>query len=1684
MLNKYFRYFTWVFLVALFFTNLAGAQIYQHDFGTTTISTHPYTVAPPTLAANLSGSSWSNSNTTWTSLAGSTGQAITLTSANNKTITLSVTIASGYQVEISSFSFWRQRSSSGPQNWAMTINGTPAGSGNVPTTGATTGNIAVNPVVSGITGTLSVVLSLSGASGNGNFRLDDFTLNGRVTPTCAAPVIAGFLPASGPQNTRVTLTGSGFTGATAVTFGSVPATSYNVVSDTQITAIVPAGAGNTVNVTNAAACTGTALTNFTLLTSTCPQPPTEIYISEVYDEDLGDPGAIELYNPTATTVVLDGVYVLERYGNINDPNPTTGYTIPLTGSIAPYSTYLVRCGTQASACLSTLVFGPSRMSGINDNDAIKLRKNAIIIDVVNAPGNTGYSIIRNANAIAPAATYAAADWATSNTESCANLGMHTANSSILNPPSAAPLADATACSGANGVFSLQVTPAGTYTYQWKTLSPAGAWVNVVNGVGFSGATTATLTVISPTVALNGSQYYCQITTSACTVYSYAARLNVDAAPAAPTATPQQPDCSNSMGSITVTPVNAATYSIDGINYQTSNVFNNLVPGNYPVTVKNAGGCVSSPQNVTINTVPSAPAAPVVNTQQPDCTTVSGGITITPVSGMTYSINGTTYSTTTSFTGLAPGTYPVTARNAAGCASPATSVTINPAPEVPTAPNVVVTQPDCITATGIITVTTVTGYTYSIDGTNYQANNTFNGVNANTYNVTSKSASGCISPVVQVTVNTPPATPAAPLVNVTQPICATPTGTITVTPVSGVTYSIDDTNYVASNIFTGVAPGVYAVTVKSTAGCISAPASATVSAVPAAPAAPVITTQQPDCTTATGTITITPVSGVTYSIDGTNYVANNIFSGLVPNTYNVTVKNSAGCISQATPATINTVPSAPAAPGVSIQNPTCTQPTGTITVTAVSGATYSIDGINYVANNIFSALGANTYSVTVKSSAGCISPATSATVTAAPAVPAAPSASATQQPNCTAPTGTITITPVTGLTYSVDGITYTTNNVFTGLASGNYNVTVKNAAGCTSAATPITINPLNGPAQPVTSVQQPTCAVGSGTITVAPVTGVTYSIDGTNYVANNVFSGLVPGTYTVTVRNASGCVSPPRTVVINSLPTAPAAPVVTVTNPGCNGSTGSISVTVMPGVTYSINGINYGPSAVFTNLAPGSYTVTVRNAAGCVSPGTPAVIQPAPGTPAQPLVTVNQPDCTTATGTITVTPVTGVTYSIDGRTYTATNTFTNLTRGTYYVTIKNSAGCISPAQSVIINAAPATPAAPLVSVRQPDCTTRTGSITVNPVFGLQYSIDGINYQSSATFTNLAAGTYAVTAQNAAGCVSAPTTVTIDAAPALPATPAAITGNIIACVGETVQYANTVTGGIWSVNNTRLATIDQNGLLTTLLPGRVVITYTTGTVCTASATTTLDISGLPDVRLATEYYLCKDLITGQYSTITINTGLSAANHTFVWEKDGQTLTATTPFLEITETGNYKVTVTNNGGCTDTATTVVKESSKAIAYAEAGLDFHTYQTVTVYTTGGSGSYLYSLDGGSYQSSPIFTGVTQGLHTVTVKDENGCGEIVLEVFVLDYPKFFTPNGDGANDTWQISGLRNQPQAIIYIFDRYGKLITSLKPSSRGWDGTLNGHDLPSTDYWFTVLYKNILGQDRQFKAHFSLVR
>jgi gliding motility-associated-like protein len=145
---------------------------------------------------------------------------------------------------------------------------------------------------------------------------------------------------------------------------------------------------------------------------------------------------------------------------------------------------------------------------------------------------------------------------------------------------------------------------------------------------------------------------------------------------------------------------------------------------------------------------------------------------------------------------------------------------------------------------------------------------------------------------------------------------------------------------------------------------------------------------------------------------------------------------------------------------------------------------------------------------------------------------------------------------------------------------------------------------------------------------------------------------------------------------------------------------------------------------------------------------------------------------------------------------------------------------------------------------------------------------------------------------------------------------------------------------------------------------------------------------------------------------------------------------------------------------------------------------QIVTVIPNA-AGTYLYQLDSGPFQSSPVFEYVASGIHSITVKDFYCCNSPLTEnnVLVINSPKFFTPNGDGFNDTWNIFDLKDQINSRIYIFDRYGKLLKEISPKGAGWDGNYIGHPMPATDYWFTVDYAE-QSIAKKFKSHFSLKR
>ncbi|HZH68892.1 MAG TPA: T9SS type B sorting domain-containing protein, partial [Flavobacteriaceae bacterium] len=223
-----------------------------------------------------------------------------------------------------------------------------------------------------------------------------------------------------------------------------------------------------------------------------------------------------------------------------------------------------------------------------------------------------------------------------------------------------------------------------------------------------------------------------------------------------------------------------------------------------------------------------------------------------------------------------------------------------------------------------------------------------------------------------------------------------------------------------------------------------------------------------------------------------------------------------------------------------------------------------------------------------------------------------------------------------------------------------------------------------------------------------------------------------------------------------------------------------------------------------------------------------------------------------------------------------------------------------------------------------------------------------------------------------------------------------------------------------------------------------------------------------------------------SVTLSSGVqgSVSNFEFLWSTG-----ETTPTINVNSSGIYTVTVTGNQtfqGETYSCSSIreIEVSVSEIAQADYELSQnHGQQNITIITAG-TGDYVFSLnnENGPYQESPVFENVPVGVHTVFIKDLNGCGITSLQIYILGFPNFFTPNNDGYHDFWQIKGWETDNVRLkeVVIFDRFGKIIHYLNLNSNGWDGTYKGNPLPSSDYWFKATFSD----GGVFQSHFTLKR
>ena len=266
-------------------------------------------------------------------------------------------------------------------------------------------------------------------------------------------------------------------------------------------------------------------------------------------------------------------------------------------------------------------------------------------------------------------------------------------------------------------------------------------------------------------------------------------------------------------------------------------------------------------------------------------------------------------------------------------------------------------------------------------------------------------------------------------------------------------------------------------------------------------------------------------------------------------------------------------------------------------------------------------------------------------------------------------------------------------------------------------------------------------------------------------------------------------------------------------------------------------------------------------------------------------------------------------------------------------------------------------------------------------------------------------------------------------------------------------------------------------------KVVVENPINTTCTAQLIIPFIVHPTPKIDLEENVIICLPT-TEALIDAGILDGSLTSNYQFLWYTNGVLNGVTSPTLLINSPGTYSVDVTNIFGCTKTRVITVTGSEIATIQSIDIVDLSDNNTITV-VVNGAGDYEFSIDdiNGPYRDTNFFNNVAMGIHEIYVRDKNGCGSVgPIKVPVLGVPHYFTPNGDGYNDYWNVKGVSTQFNhlSIIYIFDRFGKLLKQISATGSGWDGTFNGHPLPADDYWYNIQFED----GRNAKGHFTLKR
>lgn len=834
----------------------------------------------------------------------------------------------------------------------------------------------------------------------------------------------------------------------------------------------------------------------------------------------------------------------------------------------------------------------------------------------------------------------------------------------------------------------------------------------------------------------------------------------------------------------------------------------------------------------------------------------------------------------------------------------------------------------------------------------------------------------------------------------------------------------------------------------------------------------------------------------YSENGYPYQSSGYFGKKAAGTYVVTAQDATGATTTATVVLTNTYP--PAA--VSIQRfaepSNCGMADGSVVLSPTGGTapfTFSMDWGGYGNSNIFSNLLPGDYIFEVQDQHGCIG---RIDITLASPCPMQLGAYSRSELICYPNTGEIRVSRVEGGTppyqYSIDGVNYQTSPNITGLSVGKWTLYIKDATGLIETKTFAIAYWCSLSVSLITT--DATCGNNNGSITATGDFGnlpYMYSIDGTNFQTSSIFSGLAPGTYTVTIKDATGVTNYSDAIIYSGCPSVAG----TVTDAICNQANGSIQATGQGGTapySFSLDGANFTSNNSFTGLSKGAYTLTIKDANGLlasslVNVGSACVTASA---------TPTNGTCGNSNGSILVSGTGGTPpyqYSIDGVNFQTAGTFPGLSAAPYTVTIKDAVG-LTNQTTVTLGNSPG-PTLQQINPTNATCSNNDGALVIDATGGLpplQYSLDGAYFQSSPQFNRLANGNYVAVVKDANGC-------TVSQSVSIP-----LTNNIIAeagnggtiCQGDSIKLSASTNGDSFSWQAAP-GLSDIYTLTPVVKPACTAEYYFTGKSGSCQATDLVTVTVLPaptaDAGANASTCFGKDVMLhgsgGVSYQWTPATSLS--------DPKSKNPTVQHPV----ESVEYSLAVADGNGCWSIAPAKIAVhvtlppaifigNDTAIALGEP-LPLH------IVDINGSGFTDFQWTPTTTLDNPLSADPTAlpgniGIYTytVTANTPDQCeaiGQIKITVYEradIYVPNAFSPNRDGHNDVLRAIPVGIKEFKYFVIYNRWGQQVFRSTNPGNGWDGRAPGGSLIDGTFVWAAEGVDYMGRPVLRKGTVILIR